>query len=75
MSLVKRRKETKMTDNIKLNIKKNEMDDEMLELFTISSTGRRMLWTVCHCDLICEKSDWQDRIEDGDTISFELVEI
>ena len=67
--------EYKCENTIKLNIKDNETDIEMLEIFSVLSDGRKVLWAISHIDLIYESSNWKDRIREGETINVELIEI
>lgn len=65
---------------IKLNMKINSTDTDMIELFAVLKNKTTLLWAVVHRDVLDDCEDGYDgtscyeRIKNGETLTFELVE-
>ena len=58
---------------IRLSIKKNDMDGEMIELIGGTSSGKPILWAVSHIDLVYEDEDLREALENGEEIPMKLM--
>ena len=60
---------------IKLTLKANETDKEMIELIGEGLNGYKLLWAVIHNDLIYEDEDLRYALENGEELQMKLVKL
>ena len=69
----------KKLEGIKLYFKTNAVDSDMVDLYTIGTNGRRLLWAVVYIDLFLQNPPYNrsiyNRLEREKVLKFNLEEI
>jgi len=58
---------------IRLTLKQNTDDNDMIELWDVTRMGRKVLWGVVHSDFVYEDEWIRDHLKAGESISVQLV--
>jgi len=60
---------------IKLTLKVSDTDSEMIELIGEGLNGYKLLWAVCHIDLIYEDTYLVEALKNGEEVQMKLVKL
>ena len=58
---------------IKISLKISDTDSEMVELIGEGLKGHKLLWAVCHMDMVYENSYLKEALENGEEVQMKLV--